>query len=81
MLSALFDFLIGFFATRTASNTARTARNTAIAAERAAWTEAQKVAYQRRQERNAGEKRFVYAVFFALIAVIWIVGALTDGGH
>jgi hypothetical protein len=36
----IIDFLIAFFI-------GRTARNTAIAAERSAWTEAQKIAYQK----------------------------------
>jgi hypothetical protein len=71
----LFEFLVGFFAGRTAANTAQTARNTAEIAKLAAMTEAQKLAYQKRQTYLAGERRFVYIVFGVILAVVWIAGA------
>jgi hypothetical protein len=50
MLPALFDFFVGLLAGRAVANTAQTARNSAIAAERALWTEAQKVERIKRAE-------------------------------
>jgi hypothetical protein len=60
MINMLFDFLIGLLAGRAAANTARTARNTAALVELAAMTEAQKVAFQKRQAFLAGQRRFVF---------------------
>ncbi len=42
-------------------------------------TESQKLAYQKRQEFLAGERRFVYVTFIVLIAAVWAVGALIGG--
>jgi hypothetical protein len=72
----LVDFIIGFLIGRSAVSNARTARNSALAAERAAWTEAQKLAFQQRQNDLAGERRFVYGVFIVIIAIVWAAGAL-----
>jgi hypothetical protein len=42
-------------------------------------TEAQKVAYAKRQRYLAGERRFVYVLFGVILAVAWIVGSLFGG--
>lgn len=78
MFPALIDFVLGFLIGRGVANTGRTARNTAQIAKLAAMTDAQKIAYQKRQTYLAGERRFVYGVFFVIIAIVWIVGALTS---
>jgi hypothetical protein len=46
MLNALVDFIIGFLIGRSAVNSGRAARNSALAAERATWTEEMKRDYQ-----------------------------------
>ena len=79
MINMLFDFLIGLLAGRAVANTARTARNTAALVELAAMTEAQKVAFQKRQAFLAGQRRFVFIVFGAIVAVAWTASALTGG--
>ena len=61
-----------------------TARNTAILAERATWTEAQKAAYQaeraKRAERLAGRRRFVLVLLAVLVGAGWALGALFGKG-
>ena len=83
MFPVLFDYLVGsvfgFVIGRNARNTAQTARNTAEIAKLAAMTDAQKVAFQKRQTFLAGERRFVYIVFALIVAVAWVASALT--GH
>ena len=76
MLNALVDFIIGFLVGRSAVNSGRAARNSALAAERAAWTEAQKDAYQKRQMYLAGERRFVFILCGVLIAAPYPVSLL-----
>lgn len=76
MFAAIFDFALGWLVTSSAVNTRRTARNTAIAAERSAWTDAQKLAYQKRQTYLRGEKRFILIVLAVLLGGLWVLGKL-----
>jgi hypothetical protein len=79
MFSALFDFVFGFAIGRGIANSGRIARDARLAAERAAWSEERKIAFAKRQEFLAGERRFVYVVFIVLIGTVWAVGALIGG--
>lgn len=80
MFPVLFDYpigsIFGFVIGRNARNTAQTARNTAEIAKLAAMTDAQKVAYQKRQTFLAGERRFVYITLAALLGGLWVLGKL-----
>jgi hypothetical protein len=51
-----------------------------LAAERAAWIEAQKADFQKRQNDLAGERRFITILFGVMLAAVWALGALF-GGH
>ena len=90
MFAALFDFFLGWAITSSAINTGRTARASALAAERASWTESMKAEFQIEQSERAlrrhGRRRFVFALYsFTVVAALaWRVGALILGalfGH
>jgi hypothetical protein len=79
MLNALFDFFIGLWL-------GRAARNTALAAERAAWTENMKAKYQNAlAEREAAQQalrdrqRPLLYVLLAILAVIVVLAMLFGG--
>jgi hypothetical protein len=82
-VNLLFDFVVGFIIGRTARNTALAVRNTALAADRAAWTEAQKADYQiglaAREKYLAGQRRFVFTIFGVMVVALLVLGALTGG--
>jgi hypothetical protein len=79
MVSALFDFIVGWVVTSSAINTRRAARASALVAERSAWTEAQKFDFQieqaERAERRARRWRIALIVYGALF-VVGVVGRL-----
>ena len=77
----LFDFIIGWAI-------GRTVRNTALAAERSAWTERQKVAHQNAlAEREAAQRalheqqRPLLFILLAFLALIVIIALLTASAH
>jgi hypothetical protein len=74
MLNVFFDFLAGFLA-------GRIARNTTQIAQRAAWSEGQKVLIEREAAQRALQERqrpLLY-ICLAVIAVVMVLGALTGG--
>jgi hypothetical protein len=76
MFPALFDFLAAWLVTSTAISARRTAASAALAAERAAWSEDMRRAYQaeqvERKARRAGRWRF----FFIAYGVLMVIGLL-----
>jgi hypothetical protein len=81
MFATLFDFIVGWVVTGIAINSGRTARNTAIMAEIASLTEAQKIELQaeraKRAESLKGQNRFLLIVLAVLIGALWALGAIT----
>ena len=78
-MNALFDFVLGFLI-------GRTARNSAIAAERAAWSENMKAKYQNAlAEREAArlalreKQRPLLYILLAIIAALVILALLFGG--